>query len=158
MLLPYDPDLTDLAKELRKRQTYSEDIFWQKIRNRKFLGYKFLRQKPILTYIADFYCYQLSLIIELDGGIHQEKTEYDNDRTNTLKTLNVHVARYTNDQILNNLPRVLNHLERVIRHLKMRPNRSQTLQKSSPSLKENTRVRLIIPQPSLFLRDFVSIL
>lgn len=76
------PGITALARDLRKRQTPSELIVWSILRRKKVLGYKFLRQHPIIYsirkekidfYIADFYCAQLSLIIEVDGKIHENR-------------------------------------------------------------------------------------
>jgi very-short-patch-repair endonuclease len=63
-----------ICRDLRKRQTKAEEIFWQAVRNRKFLGNKFLRQHPIFYdlkgkesfFIADFYCHEKKLIVELD--------------------------------------------------------------------------------------------
>jgi very-short-patch-repair endonuclease len=121
MLLPYHKPLTDLARTLRERQTITENILWQKLRNRKFLGYRFLRQKPILSYVADFYCYELSLVIELDGEVHLLQQDYDAHRTKELQSIGLTVVRYRNDQILEQLPRVLKHLERVIQCLKKPP-------------------------------------
>jgi len=71
--------IKQLAKELRKNQTEAEEMLWQKLRNRKLYGYKFLRQHPIIHsgfinklyfFIADFYCAEKELVIELDGKIH----------------------------------------------------------------------------------------
>jgi very-short-patch-repair endonuclease len=71
------------ARELRKKQTDSEIKMWRQLRNRRFLGFKFLRQYPIVTdvsnrktgfYIADFYCFEKKLVIEIDGLIHSGQT------------------------------------------------------------------------------------
>lgn len=66
------------AKALRKRQTDAERLLWQQI-NEKKLGVKFRRQHPISFYIVDFYCHEVKLIIELDGGIHDLKEHIEND-------------------------------------------------------------------------------
>jgi len=74
--------IKQLAKELRKNQTGTEEMLWQKLRNRKLYGYKFLRQHPIIHsgfinklyfFIADFYCAEKELVIELDGKIHENQ-------------------------------------------------------------------------------------
>ena len=68
------------ARELRSNLTYPEKLLWNELRNRKFEGLKFLRQHPILYkadfkginyFIADFYCHEKKIVIELDGPIHE---------------------------------------------------------------------------------------
>ena len=81
-----------LARELRKHQTPAESTVWQAIRNNKFMNSKILRQHPIFyTYrqkekffIADFYCRKSKLIIEIDGGIHEQQADYDQIRSELL--------------------------------------------------------------------------
>ena len=74
--------IKQLAKELRKNQTEAEEMLWQKLRNRKLYGYKFLRQHPIIHsgfinklyfFIADFYCAEKELVIELYGKIYENQ-------------------------------------------------------------------------------------
>ena len=60
------------AEFLRKNMTHEEKLLWGFIANNQ-LGYKFRRQHPIWRYIADFYCHELKLVIELDGGIHDRE-------------------------------------------------------------------------------------
>ena len=69
-----------LAKNLRKNQTEQEEKLWQLIRNNKLYGYKFRRQVPIGDYIVDFLCLEKRIVIELDGGQHNEPEhiKYDN--------------------------------------------------------------------------------
>ena len=89
------------------------------------LGYKIVRQKSIASYIADFYCDELGLVIEIDGGIHEIRKEYDDARTQDLKSMGLTVIRYSNDQIQTQLPRVLMHLEKVINLLSKLPSRHE---------------------------------
>jgi very-short-patch-repair endonuclease len=76
---------------------------------KKKLGVKFRRQHPIKKYIVDFYCHAGSLIIELDGGIHNSKSqrEYDENREFELIEFGLEIIRFTNDEVLHNLPEVL---------------------------------------------------
>src|SRR5512133_3351989 len=99
MMNAYQSDLQICARSLRKNQTKAEQIFWEKIRNRKFFGYKFTRQKPILTYIADYYFSELKMIIEIDGEYHQQQKELDNIRSSELKAYNKNIIRFTNDEV-----------------------------------------------------------
>ncbi|MDF1497507.1 MAG: TatD family hydrolase [Patescibacteria group bacterium] len=102
--IPYQEGLSDLSKDLRKNQTPAEKLIWKELlSNKKSEGYKFTRQKPLDGYIADFYCSELLLVIEIDGGIHQIQKEQDEIRTLDLGGFIIQVIRYTNDQVLKNL-------------------------------------------------------
>jgi very-short-patch-repair endonuclease len=108
----YDKHLTAYARANRKEPTPAENLLWQKIlRNRQFHGYKFLRQKPIGPFIADFYCAELNVIIEIDGDSHAAQEDYDAQRTAFLKSRGLRVLRYANRDILNNLSGVYEHLQ-----------------------------------------------
>lgn len=72
-------ELIQLARELRRRQTPAEQLLWQLLRNRQLGGFKFRRQHPIGTFIADFFCDDARLIIEVDGAVHQEATQQQLD-------------------------------------------------------------------------------
>ena len=104
------------AEVLRNRMTESELLLWDKLKSKKFHGLKFRRQHPIQTYIADFYCHKLKLIIEIDGGYHdsEEQTEIDNERTQTLEFNDIEVIRFTNEEVINNIDDVLFKIEAYI--------------------------------------------
>ncbi len=109
--LAYDKRLTAFARANRQQPTPAENLLWQKVlRDRQFHGYKFLRQKPIGPYIADFYCAELKLVIEIDGDSHACQGDYDAARTAFLEQYGVRVLRYANRDILNHLPGVYEHL------------------------------------------------
>jgi very-short-patch-repair endonuclease len=97
------------ARELRKVSTDAEDLLWQELRNRKLMNLKFRRQHPINHYIADFFCNEKRLIIEVDGNVHntKESKEYDEARTNDLASMGIYVLRFTNDEVEKNMPAVL---------------------------------------------------
>ena len=90
-----------------------------KIRNRRLHGLKFRRQHPLHYYIADFYCHEKRLIIEVDGGIHHEANikEHDENRTAELDRLGITVIRFTNDQIFNQLEQVLEEIVSFVKTL-----------------------------------------
>ncbi len=98
-----------ICRDLRKRQTNAEQIFWEAVRNRKLLNLKFVRQFPFFHditgketfFVADFFCFEKSLIIELDGVIHNYKLKEDEQRTKTLKALVLNVIRFKNDEVEN---------------------------------------------------------
>jgi very-short-patch-repair endonuclease len=117
--VPYDKNLTALARENRKHPTVAESKLWyQLLRMQNLSAYKFTRQKPIANFIADFYCAELHLVIEIDGDSHAESLIYDAVRTKALNSLGVTVVRYTNDDILNNLQGVYVDLMQRIAMLK----------------------------------------
>ena len=90
---------TKRRKKLRRNSTVAEKILWQEVRGKK-LGYKFRRQFGIGKYIVDFYCYELRLVIEIDGPVHEHQKEYDKRRENWIKSQGNETIRYKNDQIL----------------------------------------------------------
>lgn len=107
---------------LRKRLTPSEQLFWNAIRNRQLKGRKFLRQFAIpfeidgqkRFFIADFYCAEQKLVIEIDGAIHETQKEYDTFRTEIINKLGINVIRFRNEVIEQNLPEVLEKVEKYL--------------------------------------------
>jgi very-short-patch-repair endonuclease len=75
------------AKKLRENPTQAEEAMWLSLNNNQLDGYKFRRQHPLLNYVADFYCHQLKLVIEIDGEYHQtvEQKKLDNERTENIE-------------------------------------------------------------------------
>ena len=108
------------AKALRQRETKEEKILWKKLRNRNFKNLKFRRQHPIENYIVDFYCHELKLVIEVDGGIHNtlETEIYDKERGDILEELGLTVIRFKNEDVNNNLLEVLRKLDVKCEELK----------------------------------------
>jgi very-short-patch-repair endonuclease len=108
-MLPYSPLTKPLARQLRKNQTPAEQLLWSRIRRQQILGVQFYRQKPIAGYIVDFYCFSAKLVIEVDGSQHYEPDaiEYDTQRTKTLESLGLHVIRFSNAQVMQELENVL---------------------------------------------------
>lgn len=106
--------ITIRARELRKKQTPAEEIIWQQVRNRR-LGVKIVRQKPLIVdyfgkkkaFIADFYCSEAGLAIEIDGDIHSKQSDYDSLRSLLLNQIGVRLVRFTNDEVLKNIDNVL---------------------------------------------------
>ncbi len=103
------PKIYENAKRLRRKMTHPETILWQKLRGRKFENLKFRRQHPVNQFIADFYCHELQLIIEVDGSIHNihEIKEKDNGRTHMLEAMGIAIIRFSNEDIIYNLESVL---------------------------------------------------
>jgi len=110
------PSTFDHAQELRQRQTKAEKILWSHLRNRQLRGKKFRRQHPIAHYIADFYCHECKLVIELDGNFHRKKKvkEYDQARTALLNALGISVLRFWNKEVINDVLTVLSKIENYL--------------------------------------------
>ncbi len=96
------------CRALRKNGTEAEDTLWQMIRNRKINQLKFTRQFPLIYtvnngkpsyFIADFYCSEKKVVIELDGEIHEHQKEYDENRDQIISKLNIKVKRFKNNEI-----------------------------------------------------------
>ena len=101
--------LESRRRDLRVKQTEAEKILWQKLRNRQINGFKFFRQCSIGKYIADFYCSELRLVIELDGSQHYEENslEYDNIREEFMKSLDIKTIRFNNLDVFKSLDEVM---------------------------------------------------
>ena len=91
------------ARELRKSPTQAEGVLWKHPRYRQLGGYKFRRQAPIGSYIADFMSLEKRLIIELDGGHHPDQAAYDSERTTWLQSQGFCVLRFWNNQVLQDI-------------------------------------------------------
>lgn len=94
-------------QELRKNQTEAEKILWGRIRNRQINSLKFYRQYGIGPYILDFFCPQIRLNVELDGGQHRDRREYDKEREDFLKDKDIATIRFWNSEVLENVEKVL---------------------------------------------------
>jgi len=94
------------AEALRKNMTPAEQILWLRL-NKSQLGFRFKAQHPIDIFIADFYCHQFKLVVEIDGGIHEQKKEYDEGRTAELEQLGLTIIRFTNEEVLSDIDSVI---------------------------------------------------
>jgi very-short-patch-repair endonuclease len=112
--------VTALCRQLRNNATPFEKLLWAEIRRRNIGGEKFLRQFPIFIiqgmgrkafYIADFYCGQHKLVIEVDGPIHLLKKEYDNNRDIAMKEWGFDILRFANDEVENSMNSVIGKIE-----------------------------------------------
>ena len=103
-----DPGMLRMAREQRKNMTPAEKKLWQRIRGKR-LGMKFRRQHPINRFIADFYCHEARLVVEIDGGYHdeEEQQKYDAGRTKELEEFGIRVIRFTNAEVEENLAGVV---------------------------------------------------
>ncbi len=101
------PGIKKQARELRREMTLAEIALWAKLRNRQLDGYKFRRQSAIGPFIADFYCAECRLVVEIDGDIHDLRHEEDLARTHQFEEHGYHVIRFRNQEVLQNIRAVL---------------------------------------------------
>jgi len=127
-IIRYNPNLKELARQLRNNSTKAEIILWQKLKRKQMYGYDFHRQKPLDNYIVDFFCHELMLAIEVDGYSHQFEEVYDKDvkKTQRLNELGVTVLRFTDNEVLKEMFSVMLAVENYITEFeKHTPNPSQ---------------------------------
>jgi very-short-patch-repair endonuclease len=104
-------------KILRKEITPEEKRLWFQLRNNS-LGYRFRRQHSIGNFIADFFCAEKRLIIELDGSQHLDNKEADRERTAYFESLGIKVIRFWNSEVKNNLDEVMAKIEEELKQLR----------------------------------------
>jgi very-short-patch-repair endonuclease len=104
------PRLKKFAVEMRKDPTKAEEKLWRELRKFRSKGFIFRRQHPIDIFIADFYCHQFRLVIEVDGEIHENEDAkaYDDGRSAELERHDIKVLRFRNSEIIENIELVLN--------------------------------------------------
>lgn len=126
MSLNIKSKLVPLAKarcrELRKNQTDAEKLLWERVRSKRLCGLKFYRQYPLFMdylgkesfYIADFYCHEKRLVIELDGEIHKKQKDQDKLRDSVMVAMGLKVIRFKNIDITEDIDNVLGKIRNVI--------------------------------------------
>lgn len=115
---PYVRSLKLNAQQLRTIPIEAEKRLWRRIRNDQ-LGVRFYRQKPLLTYIVDFYCPKANLVIELDGGQHYEPQHQANDRRRDeeLASLGLTVMRFNNYRVMREIDNVIEEIWRYFQSM-----------------------------------------
>jgi very-short-patch-repair endonuclease len=108
-MLTYNKRLKPLSRSLRSNMTDAERLLWSKIRRKQLKGFQFYRQKVIGNYIADFYCPELKLVIEVDGGQHYSAEGRENDRMRDayMSGAGITVVRFSDRDVLKDLKAVL---------------------------------------------------
>ena len=112
-ILPYNPKLKELSKQLRQNMTFSEVKLWNELKNGQLMGYDFDRQKPIGNYIVDFFCKDLQLAIEVDGITHLDEKVIAKDfiRQEDIESYGVSFLRF--DALL-----VVNKVEAAVKEIR----------------------------------------
>ena len=103
--------------------TRAESVFWEAVRNRQFLGKRFLRQHPFFNeasgsyrfYIVDFYCPEEQIVVELDGISHDGREDEDRERTDLIEADRFRVVRFQNEEVEADIAGVLHQLEKLMK-------------------------------------------
>ena len=111
--MPYNPELVEQAREMRKNPTEAEKKLWYGFL--RSFRHRVLRQRPIDNYIVDFYCAKLKLVIEVDGDSHfrEDAYRFDEKRTKILEGYGLRVLRFTNIEVLKNFEAVCEAIGRI---------------------------------------------
>jgi tRNA/tmRNA/rRNA uracil-C5-methylase (TrmA/RlmC/RlmD family) len=126
--VPYEVENSALAKKMRKHPTIAEKKLWDELlKGDKMEGLRFLRQKPLQHFIADFYCSSLGLVIEVDGESHAKTLDYDKYRTEEIEKYNIKVIRFHNDEVMNAIEQVEVKLKSEIKKRKIELENSSSL-------------------------------
>ncbi len=129
------PEKKRFRRDLRNEPTIPEFILWQELRGSK-LGHKFRRQYSIGSYVVDFYCPELRLVVEVDGDTHFEPLdiEHDNQRTVFLTDKGIQVIRVTNIDIRDSLEDVVTLIKQQFPHDHNHPSGSSPLASAGPGI------------------------
>ncbi len=107
----------EAARRMRREMTAAEMALWQAVRGNKMDGLHFRRQQVIDGFVADFYCHAASLVVEVDGEIHNTQIEEDRHRERAFALRGLHVVRFTNGQILNDLSTCLSEIRNAAKNI-----------------------------------------
>lgn len=115
-IIPYNPKLKKLAKKLRKDMTFGEVLLWNELKQDRFWGFDFDRQRCIDNYIVDFYCRELMLVIEIDGMSHNHEDAFAKDeiRQGKLESFGITVIRFSEAEMKNDMTNVIRAIEGTI--------------------------------------------
>jgi len=136
--------MNQLSRSLRTNQTDVERLLWERLRNRRLIGTKFRRQQTIGPYIVDFICFEMKLIVELDGSQHAQNVAYDTRRTALLESQGFRVMRFWDNEALSNMDGVLEYI------------RCELIRLPSPCPLPRVERRLPHPTLSQGERDLIS--
>jgi len=115
----YSPEyVVELARRMLSEMTPEEEALWSKLRRWQVDGLRFRRQRPVGRYIADFYCPDLRLMIEIDGAVHHEREQYDGNRDEYLAGHGYRVVRFRNEDINHRLNEVIGTIRRIAKEIR----------------------------------------
>ena len=107
-------DILEAARILRKSMTIPEKLLWDKLKEKQIYGLRFRRQHPIEFFIADFYCHQIRLVVEIDGEIHNQQEEYDDGRSAEMEKFFIKIIRFINYEVENEIDEVIEKITNIV--------------------------------------------
>ena len=103
------------AHDMRRTMTPTEERLWGRLRADRVQGLHFRRQQVIDGFIADFYCHEVGVVVEVDGEVHRFQAEYDEERDKIIAARGFAILRFTNDEVLNSLDEVVGRIAAACR-------------------------------------------
>ena len=119
------PEIDQRAKDLRATMTPAERAMWKLLRKHRQAGFYFRRQHPMARFIIDFCCTKAKLCIEVDGAVHAQQRERDEERTTWLEAMGYRVLRFANEEVLNAPHLVARRINQELTSGRARPERAQ---------------------------------
>jgi very-short-patch-repair endonuclease len=147
-IIPYDSNLKERARELRKNMTLAEILLWKQLKGKQLCGYDFDRQRPLGGRIVDFYCKDLMLAVDVDGSVHDFTREKDEARHREIEALGVTLLRFWNYDVKNDIRSVLKRIEVWIRGEEQRRGwpRREAKPKPTPNPSTGGEQRAAVPR------------
>ena len=108
------PEIINNARMLRENMTASEKLLWERLKTKQICGVRFRRQHPIFIFIADFYCHEARLVVEIDGEIHNQQIEYDDGRSAEMEKFFIKIIRFTNYEVENKIDEVIENITNTV--------------------------------------------
>jgi very-short-patch-repair endonuclease len=109
-----EPYIFARAKALRQNMTPAEVKLWDRLKNNQLGGFRFKAQHPVYKFIVDFYSHKARLVVEVDGEIHKNSVEYDQNRTTELEKYELKIIRFTNQEIETNIEDVVKRIRECL--------------------------------------------
>src|SRR5450759_2319826 len=114
-------DILESARILRKTMTIPEELLWDKLKEKQICGLRFRRQHPIEFFVADFYCHQIRLVVEVHGEIHSQKIDYDDRRSAEMEKFDTKIIRFKNWEVENDIENVIIKIKNIVNELLKSP-------------------------------------
>ena len=108
------PEIINNARMLRENMTASEKLLWERLKAKQICGIRFRRQHPIFIFIADFYCHEARLVVEIDGEIHNQQIEYDDGRSAEMEKFFIKIIRFINYEVENEIDEVIESITNAV--------------------------------------------
>jgi very-short-patch-repair endonuclease len=124
--LPYNPNLKEFSRNMRNYGEKAEALLWKRLKAKQ-TGFVFNRQKPILNYIADFYCKQLNLVVEIDGASHFSSEAYkkDQERDRQMRAIGLQIIRVNDSEVRKDTDSVAEYIKEQCLQILERMNNEQ---------------------------------